>query len=192
MRKLYWLRHGPIHQSVFTGWRDVPVDLSDSAQIARTAALLPQDALIVSSDLQRASKTADILAGTRSRLPDQPGLREINFGEWDGLSFEQVIERAPELSRAYWENPGDISPPGGESWNQAATRVEVTLQLLMATYPGRPLILIAHLGVILTQVARATGRSATETLAQHIRPFSLTEITLQDGQRQLLRVDHLA
>lgn len=191
MRRLYWLRHGPTHQQAFTGWRDVPADLSDRAQIARTAALLPADALVVASDLQRASATAAAIMGARTRLPDQPGLREFDFGAWDGLHFTTVAERHPDLSRAYWEAPGDLAPPGGESWNTAAARIETTLQGLLAAHPDRPLILVAHLGAILTQVARATGETPAKTIGHHLRPLSLTEIHLDDSGRQLIRINHL-
>ncbi len=191
MTRLYWLRHGPTHQRVFTGWRDVPADLSDHAQLARTAALLPAEGLVVASDLRRASATADALAGARRRLPDRQGLREFDFGAWDGLHFTEVAARDPDLSRAYWQDPGDLAPPGGESWNTASARIEAALQDLLAAHPGQPLILVAHLGAILTQVARATGDSPARTLGQHLRPLSLTEISINADHRQLHRIDHL-
>ncbi|MFN3294547.1 MAG: histidine phosphatase family protein, partial [Gemmobacter sp.] len=75
MTRFFWLRHAPTHERAFTGWRDVPADLSDRNLIARVARLLPTDALVVSSDLIRARTTADALTGPRTRLPDDPGLR---------------------------------------------------------------------------------------------------------------------
>ena len=62
MTRLWWVRHGPTHQKAFTGWRDVPADLSDHAALARLDAFLPPDARLISSDLIRASATADALA----------------------------------------------------------------------------------------------------------------------------------
>ncbi|HBR36935.1 MAG TPA: histidine phosphatase family protein, partial [Sulfitobacter pontiacus] len=58
----HWVRHGPTHEKNFVGWRDVPADLSDVAQLGRLNAHLPQRAVMVSSDLIRASATADTLA----------------------------------------------------------------------------------------------------------------------------------
>jgi hypothetical protein len=57
--RLWWVRHGPTHQTTFTGWRDVPADLSDGAALDRLDAYLPAHAVLVSSDLLRASATAD-------------------------------------------------------------------------------------------------------------------------------------
>ena len=123
MTVIYWVRHGPTHEKSFVGHRDVPADLSDTAQIARLSATLPAKALVVSSDLIRSVETATAIQGTRTRLPHRVGLREFDFGVWDGLHFSEVAEKWPDTSRAYWENPGDVAPPNGESWNAAAARV---------------------------------------------------------------------
>jgi alpha-ribazole phosphatase len=190
MTRFLWLRHGPTHQTAFTGWRDVSADLSDTAHVARVAGLLPDDAVVVSSDLIRARATADALAGPRLRLPDDPGLREFDFGAWDGLHWSDVAARDPDLSRAYWETPGDIAPPGGESWNAADARIEATVRRLVATHAGRPVVVVAHFGTILTQVARAAGQTPVQALAQRIEPLSLTEILLApDGTRRLTVVN---
>ena len=191
MTRFYWLRHGPTHQTAMTGWRDVPADLSDTALIARVAALLPADALVVSSDLIRARATADALAGPRPRLPDLPALRELHFGDWDGLHFADIAARDSVRSRAYWETPGDIAPPNGESWNAASARIETAVQHLAAAYPGRAVIVVAHFGPILTQVARALDQPPATALAQRIDPLSLTEIAFTAQGRQLLRVNQL-
>jgi len=121
----HWVRHGPTHAKNFVGWRDLPADLSGTDQVARLSAFLPAEAALVSSDLLRSVQTADAICGARQRLPHMAELREFNFGAWDGMHFTDVSDRYPEDSRAYWEQPGDIAPPGGESWNMAARRVGV-------------------------------------------------------------------
>ena len=169
----HWVRHGPTHQKALCGWRDVAADLTDLAAIARLNAALPGNALVVASDLIRASATADCLSldcrsVSRQRLPDDPGLREFNFGTWEGLDFTAVSQRDPDLARAYWEDPGDVAPPGGESWNQTAARVSARVAALNAAWPDADIIAVAHVGVILTQVqqaqailSRGTSGSAT-------------------------------
>ncbi len=103
MSTWHWVRHGPTHAKSFVGWRDVPADLSDAAQINRLKAHLPKDAIVVSSDLARARATADALSGAaRLRLPHDPHLREMHFGIWDGMHFDAVAARDPELSRTFW------------------------------------------------------------------------------------------
>ena len=176
MARWWWVRHGPTHQKVFTGWRDVPADLSDLDRIARLAAYLPSDAVVVSSDLIRASATADAIQGTRPRINDAFALRELHFGEWDGKHFNDVSKTHPGLSRAYWETPGDVTAPGGESWNDTAARVSAFVDQLSAQQDG-DIIAVAHFGVILTQLGRVLGQSPAKVIAQKIDNLSVTCLT---------------
>lgn len=170
MSDLYLVRHGPTHQRTFCGWRDVPADLSDHAQVARLSAFLPPDATFVSSDLLRARQTADAIADGRQRLPDYPGLREFNFGQWEGRHWSELPEAE---SRAYWDEPGETAPPGGESWNAAAARITQAVDQVRAQTEG-PLVIVAHFGVILTQIARAAGISPKAALSYEVDPLSVT------------------
>lgn len=179
MTVIYWVRHAPTHEKTFVGHRDVPADLSDHAQIERLSAALPQDALVVSSDLSRSVDTATAIQSGRERLAHRGGLREFDFGEWDGMHFAQVAERWPDLSRAYWERPGDVAPPGGESWNAARNRVAAEVEDLAALYPRRAIIAVAHFGAILSQVQHAAGISPYQALSHRIDNYSITEIQVE-------------
>jgi broad specificity phosphatase PhoE len=191
MTTWHWIRHGPTHEKTFVGWRDVPADLSDTAQIARLSAHLPDTALLLSSDLIRSVATADALQhDNRQRLPHHPDLRELHFGEWDGKHFTQVAEMHPELSRAYWETPGDITPPGGESWNTTAARVNGVVDVMNAANPDVHIIAVAHFGVILTQVQRALGVGPTEAMTHKIDNLSVTELHHSDGAWHVERINH--
>lgn len=190
MTRLHWVRHGPTHQKAFTGWRDVPADLTDLAHVARVNAALPRDGLVVSSDLLRARQTADALAGGREILPSERSLREFDFGDWDGLHFSEVAERDPELSRRYWEEPGDLAPPGGESWNAVARRVSDAVDTLCAAHPDRDLILVAHFGVILVAIARAAACPAVDALGHTIDPLSITRMSRDGDGWSLEAINH--
>lgn len=176
MTTWHWVRHGPTHQKTFTGWRDVPADLSDSAPIERLAAHLPDTAVVISSDLKRSVDTANAIQRNRRRLPHDPALREFHFGTWDGAHFSTVADVYPDLSRAYWEAPGTHAPPGGESWNTAANRVARTVARLEAAFPDSHIIAVAHFGVILTQLQKTLGISAQAVLAHKIDPLSVTSL----------------
>lgn len=191
MTRLWWVRHGPTHAKAFAGWRDIPADLSDSAALSRLKAHLPDGALVISSDLIRATATADALTPGRHRLPADPALREFHFGDWDGLGFAEVSARWPDLSRRYWEEPGHIAPPNGESWLQAEARVTAAVNRLLADHAGRDLIVVAHFGVILTQYARAAGLSPYEALAQPIDNLSVTRLDHTGGAWSVHQVNHL-
>ncbi|MEM9786624.1 MAG: histidine phosphatase family protein [Pseudomonadota bacterium] len=192
MTHLWWVRHGPTHEKAFVGWRDVPADLSDQALIDRVAAYLPADAPVVSSDLIRASATADAIAQGRPRLPNDANLREFNFGLWDGMHFSDVAARDPDLSRRFWEEPGDLAPPDGESWNAVAARVNRTVDALIALHRPRHLILVAHIGVIMTQIQRATGGGAYAAMGHHIDNFSVTDMKFSTGSWDIGRINHIS
>lgn len=191
MTRLWWVRHGPTHEKNFVGWRDVPADLSDQAMVDRVAAYLPENAVVVSSDLIRASATADAIGNGRLRLAHDPKLREFDFGDWDGLHFTQVAERDPALSRKFWEEPGDLTAPNGESWNGVAQRVGVAVDALCAQYQGGDIVLVAHIGVIMTQIQRATGSTAYAAMGHKIDNLSVTDMSVSDGVWQIGQINHL-
>ena len=179
MSRIFWVRHGPTHAKELIGWSDIPADLSNAGQIARLSAHLPQKALLVSSDLIRASATADAIGAGRERLPHDRDLREINFGDWEMQRFDSVADQ--EKLRAFWENPGDVRPPGGESWHEVMARVDRAIARLLKANPGRDIIAVAHFGVILTQVQQALRVGAYEAFSHKIDNLSVTELHWQKG-----------
>lgn len=181
MTRFWWVRHGPTHAKGMAGWTDLPADLSDTAQIRRLSAHLPNPAVLVSSDLSRAVSTADALSGDHLRLPHDPNLREIHFGDWEMKHRSEIEAEDPNLIRAYWDQPGDVRAPGGETWNEVAARVSTAVDRLTQTHTGRDIIIVAHFGAILTQVQRALGVTAYQAFSHRIDNLSVTEITHDDG-----------
>lgn len=190
MTRWFWVRHGPTHQTAFTGHRDVPADLTDRDAIARLDAFLPQPALLVSSDLVRATTTAAVLARGRDLLAPARDIREFDFGDWDGLHHTEVSARDPVLARRFWEEPGDLAAPRGESWNAVAARVDGFVDAMTERHPGRDIVAVAHLGVILTQVRRGLGVTPYEALGYRIEPLSVTEV-VHDGAWRTRRIGHV-
>jgi alpha-ribazole phosphatase len=188
MTRFLWVRHGPTHAKGMVGWTDLPADLSDRAAVSRLEAALPEEAVVVSSDLQRARATADAVAGPRRRLPHERDLRELHFGAWEMLAADDVPDQA--ALRAFYETPGEIAAPGGESWNAVSARVSAAADRLAAAHPGATVVAVAHFGAILTQLQRALGVSAYEVFAQRIDNLSVTELTLSGGRWQAGRINH--
>lgn len=172
LTRFWWVRHGPTHQSTFCGWRDVPADLSDAHALARLRAFLPQ-APVISSDLLRARQTADAIAADRPKLDADADLREFDFGRWDGLPFDEISAADPDLSRRYWESPGDVCAPDGESWNTATARIDRATARLRALGLA-DIIIVAHFGTILTRLQQTLAVDARTVLAQKIDPLSVT------------------
>lgn len=175
MTRFWLVRHGPTHARAMIGWTDLAADLSDTAALQRLDAHLPKDAPVISSDLSRAVTTADAL-GARPRLAHDPALREIHFGQWETRTFAEVEAEDPALIRAFWETPGQIRPPGGESWNDLTTRTWAALDRLQGQAPD--LIVVAHFGPILAALQRAKAMTATQVFAHKIDNLSVTCLTL--------------
>ena len=172
------------------GWSDLPADLSDTDQLGRLSDYLPDDALVVSSDLSRAIDTASAIQGARNRLPNDPGFREIHFGEWELKTWSEIDARDPERMRAFWETPGDVRAPGGESWNEVAARVDTAIDRLIHAHKDKALIVVGHFGMILTQIQRAERLTTEEAFSHRIDNLSVTEITLSDNVWKTGRVNH--
>ncbi|MEW2917966.1 histidine phosphatase family protein [Ruegeria sp. ANG10] len=190
MTRLHLVRHGPTHAKTMVGWSDLPADLSDRAAIARLHDHLPDKALVVSSDLMRAADTASAIQGKRQRLPHHSDLREIHFGAWELRNFKEIEAEDPDLAFAYWDNPGDVRPPNGESWNEVRARVDAVIDQLIDDHSGHDLIIVAHFGVILTQVQRALGVDAQEAFSHRIDNLSVTDITRHGDRWSVGRINH--
>lgn len=191
MTSWWWVRHGPTHAKTMVGWRDLPADLSDHAAIGRLSDHLPEHAAMISSDLIRAAATADAIATpTRHRLPHDTNLREFHFGDWDGLDWQEVAARDPELSHAFWEDPGHHTAPNGESWNQLSYRVSNMVDGLNNAGHAH-VIAVAHFGVILTQIARAMQTTPYEALGHKIDNLSVTRLDWDGAGWHVGTINHL-
>jgi len=190
MTRWWWVRHGPTHANSLIGWTDLPADLSDAGALERLNAYLPDKAVVVSSDLIRASATADVLSKGRERLEDVPDLRELNFGTWEGKTAAQVARSDPEISREYWSNPGETAPPGGESWTATATRVAAFVDRIGDKFVDHDIIAVAHFGVILTQLQIAGAMAGKSALAFKIDNLSVTCLEHNPPHWRVLGVNH--
>lgn len=189
MTRLWLVRHAPTHAKAMVGWSDVPADTSDTAAIGRLAKCLPA-APVITSDLVRARQTAEALSLPGPRLPDAPGLREIHFGAWELKGFDEIAATDPDRIRAFWDAPGDIAPPGGESWDTFSARVDSATEDLLAAGHS-DLVVICHFGVILRQLERALGIPTTSAFAHRIANLSLTEIVTRRSGWEAVRINHL-
>ena len=134
--------------------------------------------------------TADAIQAHRPRLPHDPELREIHFGDWELKSFREIEATDPERIRAYWETPGDVRPPGGESWHDTAARVNRAIDRLIAAHCGRNIVVVAHFGMILTQIQRADNLTAAQAFSHRIDNLSVTTIAIRPDGWALGHVNH--
>ncbi|WP_166416992.1 histidine phosphatase family protein [Cochlodiniinecator piscidefendens] len=187
MTTWWWVRHGPTHRKDMIGWTDAPADLTDTDRLSALKTFLPSGAPVVSSDLIRAVDTASGFQGTRHRLPHTPNLREIHFGDWEARHFADIDQTDGALIRQFWETPGAVRAPNGESWDDLCSRVNGFVDR-MAHH--KHVIAVAHMGVILTQVQRARGVGAYDALGQKIENFSVTKLRLDGATARAELINH--
>ena len=169
IRRLVLLRHGQTEYNAGSRMQgQLDTDLSDLGrdQAAAAAEVLVkrQPLVIVSSDLRRAFDTAIALA-ERAGLPVaiDTRLRETHLGDWQGLTHHEVDDVAPG-ARLEWRDDARWAPHGGESRVDVAERSVPVVQELAADLgewgddaPDRPVVLVAHGGLIAALTAALLG-----------------------------------
>ncbi len=134
------------------------------------------------SPLRRTVETAEIL-GVEAEI--DPGLREVDFGRWEGLSFEEITASDPELVDRWAQFDPDFSFPGGENLGAFVDRVAATADRL-AGDPGTTVLAITHGGVIRAMICHLLGLDPKHYLRFEVAPASLTTIDLSNGRGVLV------
>ena len=150
MTKIFLIRHGE------TEWNKTGrlqgnsnVKLSETgirqAQLlAEKTPFLPVDA-VYSSDLIRAVDTAKILAA-KFNLPvtEMRGLRETNFGDWEGRYIGALVEEFPDDFGNLFVKPDKVKPPGGETFLECQARVMNALDEIIAEHENQNVVVVSH------------------------------------------------
>ena len=156
MKKLYLIRHGlpdfPDGQKMCIGMTDIPMGEKGLAQAEEMAKKLPPVTAVFSSPLTRAVQTAQPI-GLPVTVLD--GLREMYAGEWDGLTFDEIRERYPQL---YAARQFDLTLPlpGAEDSEEALSRFSEAMEAAAGLAPG-DFAVVAHGGIIARFLQAVTG-----------------------------------
>ena len=180
MTELLSIRHAATDLAgTFCGHTDPAVNEQGRQQIAgllQELASTPLDA-IVSSDLQRATYTAARI-GDAFCLPvhTEQHLREIDFGAWEGLTWNAVEQRDPAFARRWADDFPHVTPPKGEPYQRFRSRVLAAVLRMTARYAFcRRVAVVTHAGVMRLLLQECMGRTAAQAWAatqQHCVRFS--------------------
>lgn len=110
---------------------------------------------IYSSDLRRASRTAAAI-GEHIGVPFElrPGLREIHFGLWESLRWDEIQQQYPHEAQLWASEFPARSAPGGEPYRNFANRIEAEFKTVMAKHSGGAAAIVTHRGVMLYALSR--------------------------------------
>ena len=152
--RLLLIRHGSTldnEQQRYSGQADVLLSPLGEGQVALLGQQLSHEAidLIVTSDLQRARATGAAI-GHYHQAPvyEDPAIREISLGAWEGLAFTELRECDPEAYYGWQNKPLDVRPPGGETIIQLRDRVVRALQFWYSGHAEDTVVWASHGGVI--------------------------------------------
>lgn len=144
------IRHGSVGgDGVLHGHVDVPLTEQGRAQAERLARRLAAEPLaaVYASDLQRARETAEILAGPQGlSVVEEPALRELHMGRWDGRPIRELLEREGVLLRRWWKELESFRIPEGESLADLAARAVPAFERIVARHRGETVAVVAHGG----------------------------------------------
>ncbi|WP_030586099.1 bifunctional RNase H/acid phosphatase [Streptomyces anulatus] len=182
---LVLLRHGetaltPEKRFSGSGGTDPELSATGRDQAARAAqyfAAMGTVQEIVSSPLRRCRETAAAVAdrlGLDVRIDE--GLRETDFGAWEGLTFGEVRERYGDDLTAWLASPDTAPTGGGESFAEVAERVAAARDRTVARYAGRTVLLVTHVTPIKTLVRLALGAPPEALFRMELSAASISTV----------------
>lgn len=153
--KMILIRHGQTEWNAlqkYQGHTDVHLNELGRKQAATAAQYLKDHETIeavYASDLSRTRETAEILSRSIN-LPviTDSRLRELSFGLWEGMTFNEVYKEYREEFDNWYNNTSEFKVPGGESFNELVTRVMQALHEIAAEHRGT-VVVATHGGVIM-------------------------------------------
>ena len=178
----WWIRHAPVTENSgkIYGQVDLPADFRGTeATVRGLANILPIAGIAIVSDLIRSVTTAEALkkAGAAwSEEHQEPDFREQNFGDWQGLSHEELSAFRRELPHKGWLAPAFDRPPNGESYSDVVGRVVPAIIRHTSLSAGKDIIAVAHAGSIRAAISYALGLDPETSLSFSLENLSLTRL----------------
>lgn len=150
--KLVLIRHEHTELAgTFCGTSDPALDASGRAGVATLLRRLDEYSFqqIYSSDLRRARETAEAIAAPlQLRVKRRESLRELAFGEWEGLTWEQIVARDPDHAQRWLESYPIVAAPGGEQFASFLRRIQRAFEDIADASHGGCSAVVTHGGVI--------------------------------------------
>ncbi|MGW5395604.1 bifunctional RNase H/acid phosphatase [Streptomyces sp. NPDC003952] len=179
------LRHGETAltpQKRFSGSGGSDPELSEAgrrqaAAVAESLAARGTIETVISSPLRRCRETAQAVADRLGlTVTVEEGLREVDFGAWEGLTFAEARERHPDDLQAWLDSPKAAPTGGGESFASATRRISATRDRLLAEHAGRTVLLVSHVTPVKILVRLALGAPPEALFRMELSAASLSAV----------------
>jgi len=146
----------------FAGYSDVELNADGYRQVERLRDHLANDKIdaIYSSDLKRALVTAEVIfSGRKIDIVTCPELREVNYGNCEGLTFEEIGSRYPDEAEFVRNSNPRLEFPGGENFCGFVERTSKFLDRLNSHTPSETVLIVSHSGPLKVLVCSLLGIS---------------------------------
>jgi broad specificity phosphatase PhoE len=188
------IRHGESEANLgawFAGYTNADLSPKGERQARLTAAYIKENYqvdAVYASDLARAFKTAKATAELFGLEPiPEVGLREINAGRWEGLSFDEIAKRFPSDYSVWMKNIGHSRCTDGESVAELSERIYATILRIAEENPGKTIAIGTHATPIRTLQCRFEGISLDGMKdVPWVPNASVTVAEYEDGRFRLL------
>lgn len=163
MITFYFIRHGQTiwnHSGRYQGITDVELSEKGKAQASRLVDYFAEIHLdaIYSSDLIRAIGTAAPLAQSKNmEINQREGLREINFGDWEGLTYDEINARWPGAIEHMYNSVTTVKIQNGQSFMDVQKASAKVLDEIIKKYPDGSVAIVSHGGTIRCMICHLLG-----------------------------------
>lgn len=198
--KLLLARHGQTDWNIagrYQGQSDIPLNQVGCLQAAALAKRLSAETIhaVYSSDLSRAKDTAQAIANVHQlKVQTDWRWRELNFGEWEGMTYKEMAAHSPSLFEEWMINPRHTSTPNGETLDELSKRVACAFDEVKNKHKDQTVLVVSHSGALQALLTNLLGIDLNRYWRLKISQASLSELAVyEDGVvlNSLNNVSHL-
>lgn len=182
--KLILVRHGETQwnrENRVVGFADIGLNDEGRKQVKRLALALKEERVdaIYASPLSRAWETAQEVARYHDEeVKADDAFKEMDAGELDGLTYEDMRDRYGELIKQWLSEPASVIMPGGESLANVQERAWLAVEKIREKHPDDVVMVVSHNFVILCIICKALGLDLSQfrRLRPHVASISILNI----------------
>jgi alpha-ribazole phosphatase len=184
--KLLLTRHGQTDWNIagrYQGQSDTPLNETGLRQAAQIAKRLSKETIhaIYTSDLSRSANTAQSIADFHQlEIKKDSRLRELSFGDWEGMTHQEMSAHSPDVFSKWMEDSLNISTPNGETLAQLAGRVKSAFDEIKNHHKDQTVLVVAHSGALQSLLSVTLGLDLNRYWQFRVSQTSLSELTVYE------------
>ena len=196
MTKLLLIRHGHvegIYPERFRGHADLPLTkrgVAEALAVAKRVAAAWRPVKIYSSPMRRCFDTGSAIGhACHVDVEIMDDLVDINYGDWQSKTYEEIRETNPHLFSAWFETPHLVRFPSGESLQELVARAADGLRFALEFHPKETVVLVSHTSLNRALLLQLLDQPLSSYWRLEQEPCCINEVEIDDGRIRVLRVN---